>query len=78
MNCYEAIDLMGDAIEGVLAPEPSAGLFDHLEECPPCRNYFEQLQLTRRALGSLGPTEDNVRKRRELIERFKDEFRKGH
>ena len=78
MNCWEAIDLMGDAMEGVLAPEPSAGLFDHLEECPPCRNYFEQLQLTRRALRNLGHPEDPNRKRRELLDRFKDAFRKHH
>jgi len=76
MNCYEAIDLMGDAMEGVLAPEPSAGLFDHLEECPPCRNYFEQMQVTRRALRNLGSPDDRSRKRKELIDRFKDEFGK--
>ena len=62
MNCYEAIDLMGDALEGRLGAELRAGLKAHLEECAPCSNYFDQLRLTRRALENLPPpSETNQR-----------------
>ena len=78
MNCYEAIDLMGDSIEGILPPEAQAGLLDHLEECAPCRTYFEQLRLTCKALESLPPPGGTNRKRSELIDRFRDEFPGKH
>lgn len=74
MNCYEAIDLMGDAIEGGLALEAQAGLDDHLGECTPCRTYFEQLRLTCRALENLPPPAGTSRRRSELIARFRSEF----
>jgi len=77
VNCYEAIDLMGDAIEGTLALEARAGLDDHLAECPPCCTYMEQLRLTRKALGHLpGPGETRDR-RSDLIAKFKREFPAG-
>jgi putative zinc finger protein len=75
MNCYEAIDLMADAIEGSLAPEARAGLDDHFAECPPCRNYMDQLRLTCRALEHLpGPGGPGDR-RADLIAKFRQEFR---
>ena len=76
MTCYEAIDLMGDSIEGILPPEQATGLFDHLEECGPCRTYFEQLRLTCRALENLPSPGGTSRKRSELIARFRSEFPK--
>ena len=75
MNCHEAIDLMGDAIEGTLAPEVRADLDDHFAECPPCRNYLDQLRLTCEALGRLpGPGQTRDR-RSDLIAKFRQEFR---
>ena len=76
MNCYEAIDLMDDAIEGLLEPPQDVGLVEHLDECPPCRHYYEQLQLTCRALENLPPPGVSGERRAELIARFKQEFRK--
>lgn len=75
MNCYEAIDLMGDAIEGTLAPDARAGLDEHFAECPPCRNYMDQLRVTCQVLRRLpgpGGTGDG---RHDLIAKFKQEFR---
>jgi len=72
MNCAETIDRMGDEIEGCLAGDLRAGFDEHLEECAPCRNYLEQLRLTRRTLESLPPT----RARNERLSKLIDEFRK--
>ena len=77
MNCYEAIDLMGDAIEGTLALEARAGLDDHLAECPPCCTYLDQLRLTRQALGHLPGPGETGDLRPDLIAKFKREFPAG-
>ncbi|MGH7729787.1 MAG: anti-sigma factor family protein [Candidatus Eiseniibacteriota bacterium] len=75
MNCQEAIDLMGDAIDGCLAPDAVVGLDDHLAECPPCRHYLDQLRLTRQALGHLPAPGGAGRRRDELIEKFRKGLR---
>lgn len=77
MNCYEAIDLMGDAIEDSIAESARAGLEEHLDECPACRNYMDQLRLTRRALEHLPPPGSTGARRSELIDRFDEEFGGG-
>ena len=74
MNCHEAIDLIGDAIEGTLAPEALTGLDEHFAECPPCRNYMDQIRVTRQALGHLSAPGEAF-DRNDLIARFKREFR---
>jgi predicted anti-sigma-YlaC factor YlaD len=53
MNCYDAIDLMDVALEGHVPPTARVGFEEHLEECRPCRHYFDQLTLTVRALEQL-------------------------
>lgn len=78
MNCYEAIDLMGDAIEGTLMPAARAGLDDHFAECAPCRNYMDQLRLTCEALRSLPEPDGAGDRRAGLIAKFREEFPKGH
>jgi len=77
VNCYEAIDVMGDALEGALAADLRAGLDEHLAECSPCRNYLDQLRLTRQALENLPPSGETCPRRSELIERFRQEIRRG-
>ena len=76
MECPEAIDLMGDALENQLAHDARLGLEGHLEECPSCRNYFDQLRVTRDALGHLPPPGGHPGLQ-ELVDRFKKEFGPG-
>ena len=49
MNCYETIDLMDLALEGALPRASRPGFDEHLGECGPCRNYYDQ----RRTAGDL-------------------------
>lgn len=77
MNCYEAIDLMGEAIEGTLAAAARAGLDGHLAECRPCRVYMEQLDVTRRAIAHAPISEGPHPRRDELIARFRKAFGRG-
>lgn len=75
MECTEAIDLMGDALEDRLAPAARSGLKEHLEECPACCLYLEQLRFTRDALGHMPAPQGSSRHRSDLIDRFKKEIR---
>jgi len=77
MNCHETIDLMGDALEGSLAPERQPGFDEHLEECPPCRAYFDQLRVTLLALERLPRTGATSQRRSDLISEFQREWQKG-
>lgn len=75
MNCIEAIDVMGDAAEDRLDPSYAAGFQEHMEECPPCATYYEQLRITRLALRNLDPAAPEAPERRaELIATFRRAF----
>lgn len=77
MNCYETIDLMGDALEGRLAPQSRAGFNEHLEECTVCSTYLDQLRVTVQALEQLPRPSVISRRRSELIAAFKRELGEG-
>ena len=64
---------MDMALEECLEPVLHAPFEEHLAECPPCRNYFEQLRLTRAALRGLLRNGNTSPQRAELIDRFKRE-----
>jgi predicted anti-sigma-YlaC factor YlaD len=77
MTCHETIDLMDVALEGRLATATRAGFDEHLAECGPCRNYYDQLGLTLRALGNLRAPGETSRRRAELIAEFRRRYRPG-
>ena len=77
MDCAETIDVMGEALEGGLAPELRGGFQEHLDDCGPCRNYFDQLRLTRGALGRLPRAEAPNVRLDELIREFRDDSGRG-
>ncbi len=71
MNCEEAIDLIGDAIDGRLPPESASGFEEHMIECTACGTYFQQLLLTREGLRALSPERVADRRREELLRAFR-------
>ena len=73
MECKEAIDVMDMALEECLEPVLRAPFAEHMDECPPCHNYFEQLRMTRAALRNLPKDGGTSPRRAELIDRFKRE-----
>ena len=76
MNCYEAIDHMGDALEGRLALELRPGFDEHLVECPACRIYLDQLRTTVETLEHLPRPALTHQRRSELIAAFQREWKK--
>lgn len=74
MNCYEAIDVMGEAVEGRLDPALDPSFQEHVTECRPCGNYYDQLRITRQALRQLPAAGVDDASRRKLLEAFRSEF----
>jgi anti-sigma factor RsiW len=77
MNCYEAIDLIGDALEDRLAPESRTGFDEHLETCTACGAYVDQLRVTLHALERLPQPKATSQRRSELIAAFQREWKKS-
>jgi predicted anti-sigma-YlaC factor YlaD len=73
VNCLEAIDLIGDAMESKLPGEIGIDFDEHMRECSPCRNYYEQLRLTRMALREIPRSGATSPNRDLLIEKFREE-----
>ena len=48
ISCREVVELVTDYLEGVLDPEVQTRFVKHLELCPPCVEYVEQIRITSR------------------------------
>ena len=72
MNCYEAIDVMGNAVEGGLPATLRTGFEEHVAECRSCGTYFEHLQFARLALQSLPREEATPRDRDALVAMYRE------
>jgi predicted anti-sigma-YlaC factor YlaD len=77
MNCYEAIDLMGDELDGRLALQERSGFDEHLAECDVCATYFDQLRTTVGALEHMPRAGITPERRSELIAAFQREWKRG-
>ena len=47
MTCKDAIDIIADFLDQVLASDAAAALEAHLRECAPCRAYLNTYRKTR-------------------------------
>jgi predicted anti-sigma-YlaC factor YlaD len=72
MSCKELVEVITDYLEETMAAEDRARFEAHLEECPYCREYVDQI---RTLSGGLGPLrEDTIapETRDALLEAFRD------
>jgi len=53
LNCVEAVELVTDYVEGALPDAERRRLEAHLESCPGCTEYLEQMKMVARSLGGL-------------------------
>ena len=58
LPCREVVELLGDYLEGAMAPDDRARLEQHLAGCEGCTAYLDQLRITIRLTGRL--TEEAV------------------
>jgi predicted anti-sigma-YlaC factor YlaD len=77
MECAEAIDVMGEALDGCLEVSLQRQFDEHLVECHPCRTYFEQLTVTRAALRAVASEGGTSPRRDELIAGFRTAMGRG-
>jgi anti-sigma factor RsiW len=58
MSCKELVEVITDYLEGDMLQTDRVRFEAHLEECPWCRNYLEQMRETVATLGEL--TEESI------------------
>ena len=71
MTCRELVDVITGYIEGTLPAADRARMEAHLEECPSCRTYLQQMRDTIGALGSLREQQLAPETRAGLLEAFR-------
>ena len=53
LSCLEVVELVTDYLEGALSPVERARVEEHLEGCPGCVAYVDQVRHTIRVVGAL-------------------------
>jgi anti-sigma factor RsiW len=70
MGCRELVRVISAYLDGTLPAEDRVRFDAHLEECPYCVNYLDQMRETIAALGELTPESIGPERRREIVEAF--------
>lgn len=71
MSCRELVEVITDYLEGTLPPADRARFEAHLEECPYCVTYLEQMRETIDTLGGLSEESLDEESRERLLEAFR-------
>jgi anti-sigma factor RsiW len=77
LACREVVELLSDYLEGALPAVERARVEAHLETCPECVAYHDQLRATIGALGRLREDEVPVRVLERLMAAFRGWRRAG-
>ena len=72
LNCQEVVELVTDYLEQVLLPEKQAQFEEHIEECPGCDTYLEQVQQTIMMLRKLSGQQTFPETKQDLLEIFRN------
>jgi anti-sigma factor RsiW len=75
LACVEEVEIMTDYLEGALPVAQARRLERHLETCPGCTEYLEQMRTIAGSLGGLSEDTIPVEMRDRLIDAFRG-FRK--
>lgn len=71
LTCQELVELVTDYLDGALPPVAHAELESHLERCPPCRRYLDQMRVTHRRLEGVPPQTLSPEVCGELVDAFR-------
>jgi anti-sigma factor RsiW len=72
MTCFEFVELATDYLEDRLSPEDHERFERHVDLCPACQVYMDQLRQTLRALGRIPEESLSGEARDELLRAFRD------
>ncbi len=71
LSCREVVEILGDYLEGAMAPEDRVRLEAHLADCEGCAAYLEQLRVTIRLSGRLSEEAVSSETMAPLLEAFR-------
>ncbi|MFL6160627.1 MAG: zf-HC2 domain-containing protein [Jatrophihabitantaceae bacterium] len=71
MACQELVELVTDYLEGVLGPEETVRLQEHLLVCTSCDNYIAQVRATIRTAASLPPETPSTEVEQQLTDLYR-------
>lgn len=71
MTCREVVEVVTDYLEGALCAEDRRRLEAHLDECPYCVTYVEQMRQVKETLGEITEDSVSVQTRADLLEAFR-------
>jgi anti-sigma factor RsiW len=71
MTCRELVEVVTEYVEGTLPADDRIRLEQHLEECPDCTRYIEQMRQTIEALGRLSEESLAPETQRDLLQAFR-------
>ena len=72
LACTEEVELVTDYLEGALPAAEARRLERHLETCPGCTEYLDQMRTLAGSLGDLAEDSLPARTRDRLIAAFRD------
>jgi predicted anti-sigma-YlaC factor YlaD len=70
--CQRIVELVTDYLEGALSPENHHLVEEHLADCPACRLYVQQIELTIHALHTVDEDDLSPDAWRQLRTVFRD------
>ena len=76
LACQEIVELVTDYLEGAIDPALRASFEAHLDGCPHCTHYLEQIEATIRVAGTIRAEDLSPEFRDGLLEAFR-EFPRG-
>ena len=71
LTCREAVELVNDYLEGAMTPAGRARFELHLDDCPHCVTFLEQMRTTVGLVGRLREVELDQDARDELVRLFR-------
>ncbi len=72
MTCQELVELVTDYLDGEMPAEDRARFEEHLDDCPYCATYLEQIRQTIRLTGRLSDETLPAEITTALLLRFRD------
>jgi len=72
LSCQELVELVTDYLDGALPPAERARFDAHIAGCDGCRAYLEQIRVTIRLSGTLGPEQLDPAAEKALLEALRD------
>ena len=72
MSCREFVELVTEYFEGALPDEDARRFEAHLDHCPWCTRYVEQMRVTIRTVGRIDEDSISGEARDALLHEFRD------